>query len=45
MVAETARLHIPASEAYGEKGFPAWQIPPGADLIFEIEVLQVAANG
>jgi peptidylprolyl isomerase len=44
-MAETARLHIPASEAYGDKGFAAWQIPPGADLIFEIEVLQIAASG
>lgn len=40
-VGETRRLRIPAEEGYGALGFPAWGIPPGADLLFEIEVLDV----
>lgn len=34
-----ARLHIPPSLAYGDDGFQG--IPPGAALIFEIEVVSV----
>ena len=44
IIAEKARLHVPAAEAYGDKGFPEWGIGPGADLVFEIEVLEIA-NG
>ena len=39
---EVRRLDIPAAEAYADKGFADWDIPPGADLIFQIEVLAVA---
>jgi peptidylprolyl isomerase len=38
---ETRKLLIPATEGYGEKGFPAWKIPAGATLHFEIEVLKI----
>ena len=39
---EVRRLDIPAAEAYADKGFADWDIPPGADLVFQIEVLAVA---
>ena len=26
---------------YGANGFPAWGIPPGGGLLFEIEVLKI----
>jgi len=38
---EVRRLYIPAVEAYGTKGFPAWKIAPDSDLLFEIEVLEI----
>ncbi|HSG62587.1 MAG TPA: FKBP-type peptidyl-prolyl cis-trans isomerase [Pseudomonadales bacterium] len=34
------RLLVPAVQGYGERGFGD-KIPPNADLIFEIELLQV----
>mmetsp|Transcript_41913 Transcript_41913/g.133784 ORF Transcript_41913/g.133784 Transcript_41913/m.133784 type:complete len:146 (+) Transcript_41913:63-500(+) len=40
-VGEVRSLDIPADEGYGERGFPAWGIPPGGGLVFEIEVLSV----
>ena len=40
-VGETRRLRIPPQEGYGAAGFPAWSIPPGATLTFEIEVLNI----
>jgi FKBP-type peptidyl-prolyl cis-trans isomerase len=39
---EVRKLDIPATEGYGEGGFPAWGIPPGGGLLFEIEVLAIA---
>lgn len=38
---ERSRITIPSQHAYGPQGFPAWNIPPNADLIFEIELLSV----
>ena len=38
---EVLEARIPAKEGYGEGGFPAWGIPPGATLLFTIEVLAV----
>ncbi|KAL8270278.1 hypothetical protein Esti_005794 [Eimeria stiedai] len=38
---ETRMIHIPAKMGYGANGFPAWGIPPNADLQFEIECLQI----
>jgi len=35
------KLNIPAEEGYGQGGFPAWGIPPGGTLNFEIEVLSI----
>ncbi len=40
-VGETSRLVIPADEGYGPNGFPAWGIPGGATLVFEIEVVSM----
>ncbi|KAJ9465202.1 Peptidyl-prolyl cis-trans isomerase FKBP12 [Diplonema papillatum] len=38
---EVRNIVIPANEGYGANGFPAWGIPPGATLNFEIEILKV----
>eukprot|EP00669_Euglena_mutabilis_P013074 TRINITY_DN7821_c0_g1_i1.p3 TRINITY_DN7821_c0_g1~~TRINITY_DN7821_c0_g1_i1.p3 ORF type:complete len:119 (+),score=42.87 TRINITY_DN7821_c0_g1_i1:64-420(+) len=38
---EVRELLIPADEGYGQKGFPAWGIPPGGSLNFTIEVLKI----
>lgn len=40
-VGEVRELCIPADEGYGQGGFPAWGIPPGGTLLFEIEVLEI----
>ena len=37
---EVREARIPAKEGYGARGFPAWGIPPGATLAFEIEVVK-----
>ncbi|CAE7947582.1 FKBP12, partial [Symbiodinium sp. KB8] len=42
---EIRGLRIPAGEGYGPRGFPSWGIPPDADLLFEIEVLDIKRNG
>ena len=34
------KLTIPASLGYGDRGFPG-AIPPGATLVFEVEVLDI----
>ena len=41
MLGEIRELCIPADEGYGQGGFPAWGIPPGGTLLFEIEVLEI----
>ena len=38
---EHRKLVIPADEGYGQSGFPAWGIPKGATLVFELEVLKI----
>ncbi|XP_026189750.1 uncharacterized protein LOC34619082 [Cyclospora cayetanensis] len=38
---EARMIYIPAKMGYGASGFPAWGIPPNADLQFEIECLQI----
>eukprot|EP00931_Biecheleriopsis_adriatica_P007474 TRINITY_DN108755_c0_g1_i1.p1 TRINITY_DN108755_c0_g1~~TRINITY_DN108755_c0_g1_i1.p1 ORF type:complete len:306 (-),score=60.99 TRINITY_DN108755_c0_g1_i1:37-909(-) len=38
---EIRRLRIPAKEGYGDVGFEDWGIPPGGDLIFELEVIRI----
>ena len=38
-IGEVAELFVPSNYAYGSAGFMAWGIPPNADLIFEIELL------
>eukprot|EP01059_Diplonema_ambulator_P030714 TRINITY_DN5365_c0_g1_i2.p1 TRINITY_DN5365_c0_g1~~TRINITY_DN5365_c0_g1_i2.p1 ORF type:complete len:118 (+),score=26.13 TRINITY_DN5365_c0_g1_i2:52-405(+) len=40
-IGETRNIVIPAAEGYGAGGFPAWGIPAGATLNFEIEVLSI----
>ena len=37
-----AVLHIPARLAYGEMGLASAGIPPGADLVYELEILGTA---
>ncbi|CCW59916.1 unnamed protein product [Phytomonas sp. EM1] len=39
-IGEVAELLVTSDYGYGARGFPAWNIPPNADLLFEIEVLQ-----
>eukprot|EP00922_Rhytidocystis_sp_ex-Travisia-forbesii_P009638 GHVS01014093.1.p1 GENE.GHVS01014093.1~~GHVS01014093.1.p1 ORF type:complete len:283 (-),score=98.13 GHVS01014093.1:328-1176(-) len=38
---EVRGISIPGTQGYGSQGFPAWGIPPNADLHFEIEVLAI----
>ena len=40
-IGEVRKLRIPADEGYGAGGFPAWGIPPGGTLLFEIEILKI----
>mmetsp|Transcript_115315 Transcript_115315/g.229817 ORF Transcript_115315/g.229817 Transcript_115315/m.229817 type:complete len:167 (+) Transcript_115315:41-541(+) len=41
---EVRMLKIPADEGYGANGFPAWGIPPGGELNFELEVLKIVGK-
>ena len=41
-IGETSEIVATHDYAYGERGFPAWGIPPRATLKFEIEVLSQA---
>jgi len=43
-VGEVRRLVIPADEGYGSRGFPAWGIPGGATLDFQIELVSVSSG-
>jgi peptidylprolyl isomerase len=38
---EAARLTMTGDYAYGAKGFPAWNIPPNATLVFDVEILKI----
>ena len=38
---EERQVVIPGHEGYGDKGFPAWGIPPGGTLDFTLEVLAI----
>lgn len=38
---EIRQITIPPHEGYGSSGFPAWGIPPSAELQFEIEVVKI----
>lgn len=38
---EIAKLLIRSDKGYGSTGFPAWGIHPNADLLFEIEILNI----
>jgi FKBP-type peptidyl-prolyl cis-trans isomerase FkpA len=40
-VGEKARLVCPSDIAYGDRGRPP-KIPPGATLVFEVELLEIA---
>jgi peptidylprolyl isomerase len=35
------KLRVPAALAYGAEGLPRAKIPPGADLVYEIEMVEV----
>lgn len=37
-------IHIPSKLGYGERGTPGGPIPPGADLNFEVELMDVLAR-
>jgi FKBP-type peptidyl-prolyl cis-trans isomerase len=43
-VGEIRRVSIPAADAYGDTGNVGWGIPPNKDLIFEVEVLNMARS-
>ena len=37
---ERARLTVPASWAWGERGFPG-RVPPNTDVVFELELIEL----
>ncbi len=42
---EKAKLVCPSETAYGDRGTPDGSIPPGATLVFEIELLSINPKG
>ncbi len=38
---ERRKVTVPAKLAYGSKGSPTGKIPPGADVVFDIELLKI----
>jgi FKBP-type peptidyl-prolyl cis-trans isomerase len=40
-VGEKARLVCPSEIAYGDRGTPDGSIPPGATIVFEVELLGI----
>jgi len=38
---EISRLLLAPHKGYGQQGFPAWGIKPNAQLMFDIEILQI----
>jgi FKBP-type peptidyl-prolyl cis-trans isomerase len=40
-VGEKAKLVCPSEIAYGDGGTPDGTIPPGATLVFEVELLEI----
>jgi len=40
-IGEKRQLRIPAKLGYGDSGTPGGPIPPGADLIFDVELLEI----
>ncbi|XP_064479779.1 uncharacterized protein LOC135393220 [Ornithodoros turicata] len=38
---EVSKITVCGEKAYGARGFPAWGIPPNAELQFEIEILTI----
>jgi FKBP-type peptidyl-prolyl cis-trans isomerase FkpA len=44
-VGEKARLVCPSEIAYGDRGTPDGSIPPGATLVFEVELLGINPKG
>ena len=42
---EKAKLVCPSEIAYGDRGTPDGSIPPGATLVFEVELLGINPKG
>jgi FKBP-type peptidyl-prolyl cis-trans isomerase len=40
-VGETRKLIVPSAMGYGTQGHPAAEIPPNANLIFEVELVEI----
>ena len=38
---ETRKVTVPSKMAYGRKGSPSGKVPPGSDVIFEIDLLKI----
>jgi FKBP-type peptidyl-prolyl cis-trans isomerase FkpA len=44
-VGEKARIVCPAEIAYGDRGTPGGPIPPGATLVFDVELVGINPKG